>query len=253
MNIALPALLVFALLLPGFVFRSRLKLVERTSLDFSPFGQVVTEAVLAATALHLLWLLASYCLLGNTLKTEVLFRLASADPVSQTAAIAEIGRHELKISGYFVSLLAFSYVVPALLRKVVTRWKLDRHDAAFSSLLRFHGAPWYYLLTGADFKRDEEPDLISVSAIVDTGAESTLYTGFLDDFIVRPDGDLDRLVLSGVTRRPLTRDRENPEDAAPERFYPVEGDYFVLRASEMITLNIRYVSLPDAAPPNGPA
>jgi len=44
MNVALPALIVFFLLLPGFVFRTNLKRVERTSLDFSPFGQLVTEA-----------------------------------------------------------------------------------------------------------------------------------------------------------------------------------------------------------------
>lgn len=43
MNVALPALIVFFLLLPGFIFRTNLKRVERTSLDFSPFRQVVAE------------------------------------------------------------------------------------------------------------------------------------------------------------------------------------------------------------------
>lgn len=50
MNVALPALIVFLLLLPGFIFRTNLKRSERTSLDYSPFGHVVAEAVLWALA-----------------------------------------------------------------------------------------------------------------------------------------------------------------------------------------------------------
>jgi hypothetical protein len=34
MNLALPALVVFVLLLPGFLARSRFKRIERSSLDF---------------------------------------------------------------------------------------------------------------------------------------------------------------------------------------------------------------------------
>lgn len=55
MNVALPALVVFVLLLPGFVARSRIKRAERLALDYSPFGQVVTEAVGWSFVMHLLW------------------------------------------------------------------------------------------------------------------------------------------------------------------------------------------------------
>jgi hypothetical protein len=48
MNVALPALIAFFILLPGFIFRTNLKRAERTSLDFSPFGQIVAEAILGA-------------------------------------------------------------------------------------------------------------------------------------------------------------------------------------------------------------
>ena len=65
MNFALPALVVFALLLPGFIARSQIKVVERQSLDYSPFGQVVTEAVVWAAALHTVWTLATAQLLSR--------------------------------------------------------------------------------------------------------------------------------------------------------------------------------------------
>jgi len=60
MNVALPALIVFFLLLPGFIFRTNLKRAERTSLDFSPFGQVVAEGILWASVLHFFWLSVSH-------------------------------------------------------------------------------------------------------------------------------------------------------------------------------------------------
>lgn len=47
-------------------------------------------------------------------------------------------------------------------------------------------------------------------------------------------------------RRPLEADK--PVSSAVEsRFYPVDGDYFVLRYTETITLNIQYIKLGDPA------
>ena len=73
-----------------------------------------------------------------------------------------------------------------------------------------------------------------------------LYSGFLDDFYLDEDGVLDRMVLQGVTRRPFDADKvaNFGFDSAPiERFYAVDGDYFVLRYSEAITLNVEYIKL----------
>ena len=65
-----------------------------------------------------------------------------------------------------------------------------------------------------------------------------------DDFFVDADGGLDRLILQQVMRRPLLADQPyDPADDDPTRFYGVEGDYFVLRYSEAITLNIEYIKL----------
>ena len=86
MNVALPALIVFFLLLPGFISRTNLKRAERTSLDFSPFGQVVAEAILWALALHLLWLIASRILFQHDFEPVVLMKLLSAAPTIQAEA-----------------------------------------------------------------------------------------------------------------------------------------------------------------------
>ena len=249
MNIALPAITIFVLLLPGFIVRSRFKRAERTSLDYSPFGQVVTQAVLWTCVLHSMWLSAAYLFLNQRLQTELLFRLLSSDTAGQTKAIETIAKQDFWIAIYFVSILLFSYLVPAFARRCIIRWRLDSSKSVLGNVFRFNQAPWYYLLTGADFDKKSQPDLISVAAIVDAAGLATLYTGVLEDFFFDQDGALDRLVLSNVSRRQLNADKPasiaEKDEAEQPRFYSVDGDYFVLRYSEAITLNIQYVKLQD--------
>lgn len=249
MNLALPALVVFLLLLPGAIARSRIKLVERLSLDYSPLGQVVAETVAWAAALHALWLAAAWLLLGRVLQPEVLLRLLSAEPPAQTRALDAVAAQAGLVAAYGGSLLSAAYGVPWLLRAVVMRWRLDRNGARLSPLLRFHGAPWYYLLSGADFRADEAPDFITVSALVNVAGQPLLFTGVLQHYYLDTNGQLDRLVLRQAMRRPLSADKPPlPDPAAAPRFYPVDGDYFVLRYSDAITLNVEYITLTaDAA------
>ncbi len=64
-------------------------------------------------------------------------------------------------------------------------------------------------------------------------------------------------VLSNAARRPLERDRQDGAEPSAvydaTRFYPIEGNYFVLRASEFTTLNIKFLVLEEDAPPPGGA
>ncbi|AKJ29482.1 hypothetical protein [Caldimonas brevitalea] len=247
MNLALPALIAFVVFLPGFVVRSRFKRVERVSLDYSPFGQVATEAVLWAAMLHAAWLCVSAWLLERPLRADVFLKLLSSDGPSQAWAVDAVAADVLYVVAYFASLLVVAYLAPAIARRLIVRFSLDRAEGRWSGLFRFHQAPWYYLLTGADFTENDKPDFISVSAVVNVAGQAMLYTGILDEFFVAPDGSLDRLVLQEVMRRPLQADKSHQPSAdgsAEEpRFYPVDGDYFVLRYSEAITLNVEYIKL----------
>lgn len=91
MNVALPALIVFFLLLPGFIFRTNLKRAERASLDFSPFGQLVAEGILWALALHFSWLSVSHFVFGHDFDPVVLLKLLSSAPIPQAEAIEAVG------------------------------------------------------------------------------------------------------------------------------------------------------------------
>lgn len=245
MNLALPAFVAFLLLLPGFIFRARLKRAEQTSLDFSPFCQVAAAAILWALFAHFCWLCISFFVFAQRFDPVVLLKLLSSAPASQAEVISIIRRESGWISAYFCSLLLASIVVPEIFRYVVTKFRLDRHGSRFSAIFRFHDAPWYYLLTGADFAKDDEPDFIVISAIVEVAKEGVLYVGVLDDFFFGADGKLDRLILQGVARRPLSADKSKNETDAEvaNRFYEIDGDSFVLRYEDVKTLNVQYVKL----------
>jgi hypothetical protein len=249
MNFALPAVLLFLIVLPGFVFRFRLKRVEAESVDYSPFGQVVTEGVLYAGFLHACALLVTYGLLSRSVKFDLVFHMLMAPTTLGPTDFVVLAQSMPWAAEYFIGLFMTAAVVPRLSLWIITRYQLDHIDSRVATWCRFHRAPWYYLLSKADFRIDErEHVIISVAAIVDVSGEPHLYHGFLDEYFTGRDGVLDRIVLTNTQRRKLDRDRDlsgsETSATAPgdknNRFYPIAGDYFVLRYSEMITLNVHY-------------
>lgn len=212
------------------------------SLDYSPFGQVVTEAVGWSFVLHLLWVALTHLFMPLEVRPELVLKLFSADVGAQGKAIEAVALEAWWVTLYFGSLFACAYVLPLGVRALIIRLRLDRVGSRFSGVMRFSGAPWYYLLSGADFDEGDVPDFIVVSAIVDVAGAPYLYMGVLEDYFLNEEGGLDRLILQQVMRRPLRCDKLPEEkDRNLARFYPIDGDYFVLRYSEAITLNVEYV------------
>ncbi|MDQ2989639.1 MAG: hypothetical protein M3R60_11125 [Pseudomonadota bacterium] len=137
MNVALPALIVFLLLLPGFIIRTRLKRAERASLDFSPFGQVVAEAVLWSVVAHLFWIAVSYSVFRHRFEPVVLLKLLSSAPTNQPEAIEALARDFKWISAYFITLLFSSFAIPKFIRILISKFRLDRSVARFGAVFRF--------------------------------------------------------------------------------------------------------------------
>jgi len=247
LNIALPALVVFLVLLPGFIARVQIERVEQQSLDYAPFGTVVAEGLLTAAVLHAVWLVGVWAFCDKVISPELLFGLLSSNQSLQATAISGISQQAADIALYFSSLLACAYVVAKGVRMAITRCRLDREGAVMANLFRFNRAPWYYLLSGADFKSDEVPDLVVASAVLQVAGESVLYVGYLEDYEFDRQGMLERLILSNVQRRPLASDKSADDDGR-NRYYPIDGDYFVIKYADVVTLNIRYLKFEEAAP-----
>jgi hypothetical protein len=246
MNVALPALLIFAILLPGFLFRQNFKRTEKTLLDFKPFGEATIKSVVDALLLCSLWSGLTYVFTPYYVDFATLLALltGSAQPEAYKRAIEQTSKHALPIVVFFGSLYVFSGLWGRLLRIIVQKKKLDRRDSSFGGFFRFD-TPWFYLLKGYDESR--VPDGVYIAAVVDISEGPYLYVGVLRDYFFTESGELDRLVLSLVTRRKLASDNRASEDAeknqTEDRYYPIAGDYFVLKYSDVTTLNLSYIQL----------
>ena len=259
MNVAFSALLVFLLLFPGVLFRTYFKRAEKVVLDIKPFGQAAIDAFLAAIVLDLVWYWLAVLVTGTRADFATLFTLIAGEKSAELeSALARLSADPWHPGLFFGSLYAFAIVAAFLLRRVVTRWRLDRRGAPLANFLRFD-TPWYYLFTGYD--RPSAPNGVAIGAVVSLGGTAYLYTGVLVEYFLDDQGQLNRLVLASAARRPLADDALQDDEAltpewagserglgesapaAEERFYPIEGDYFVLRYSEILTLNVRYLDL----------
>jgi hypothetical protein len=247
-NVAFSALLVFLLLLPGFLFRTYFKRAEKVVLDIKPFGQAAIDAFLAALVLDLVWYWGTALVTGYRVDFKALLTLVAGDKSANLdSAIAEVATDPWHPGIFFASLYVFAIIAGFGLRYAVTRWRLDRRGAPLANFLRFD-TPWYYLFTGYD--RATPPDGVAIGAVVCLGSTAYLYTGVLVEYFLDDQGQLNRLVLASAARRQLSDDQASEGGADrdqplvyEERFYPIEGDYFVLRYSEVLTLNVRYLDL----------
>jgi hypothetical protein len=236
MNVALSAVVVFFIIAPGFAFRSRYRRVERTSLDYAPLGETVLQGVAFAAVLHLIWLAVAR-LFGWVPSLRDVLQLIGSDPHAQSLAIERVAAHQYPVFIYFLTILLVPIALAPAIRRLAERqgWHLPE-----SPLFRIFGidAPWYYLLRVHAAQQGADA---LVAAIVNFGGKCYVVRGFVADFFVKPTGELDRIVLEFADRRPLEADRYYGEPDTPERYYQIEGDSFVLRYSEAITLNVQYI------------
>lgn len=243
MNVAFPALLVFLIILPGFIFRHSFRLSEKTSIDQTPFATAFVKGIVWAAFLHLPWVSIA-ALISHPVDYEALLMLL-ASPQRENAlitVIAQAGKDFPLIIFYFISLYLASALIGVILRQTVVSFRLDSRKL-IGQFVKFD-TPWYYLFSG--YNEEFEVDGVVISAIVEVDKTAYLYTGLLKEYFFAPDGTLDRLILEMAMRRPLSQDKESEEEEPEQRykrFYVVTGDYFVLRHSEVKTLNIEFLRI----------
>lgn len=257
MNIAFPAFLLLLLILPGFIFRSSFRKAEKTDLDFRPFASQTVVGIFAAILLHSLWVTLARL---TPYRIDFPLLLSLLEGQKDDASLGVLKRaeaHPGAVAFYYLSLSIFALVGGSLLQQLVTKYDWDK-TGPLSGLLRFN-TPWYYLFTGLKSEDREDLDGVYVAAIVVLKDAAYLYQGLLEEYYFDEYGKLERVVLSAVSRRRFGNeyDADLSEKATSEsvhagaggpeeRFYPIEGHYFVLRYSEIMTLNVRYISVQDS-------
>jgi hypothetical protein len=259
MNLAFPALFILLLVLPGIILRytyARGPWRWESPTSITNFSDEIAYSVAFAVGLHLLWLLL-VDLLGHPADMESAMSLLTGaygqDNVRFDQAVRSVSDHYGRVGSYFLTLYVAAGGLGFVLHAGVRRLGLDRR----TKFLRFRNE-WYYLLSGEIMEFSESPgpapaiDGVYLSAIVDHSDGSFLYRGIVRDFTFGRDGQLEKIVLTLAHRRKLGSDREATQrsiagGAAPpdDRYYMIEGDFFVLRYSETSTVNLDYFALLD--------
>ncbi len=286
MNFAFPTIFILFLVLPGVLLRlgyyRGVNLdVEKSRPPFSepPLGDEIIWSALWAGILHFGWI-SAWCQAFHrspkiVLKNALILLVSPPgsndnDLVNQAIEQSSQGAGEIFV--YFLSLSMTAYALG-----LGSRWFVRHHglDHLFAPL-RFN-SPWFYVLSG-EFVSPLPPehpqrwrpswwpgakiiqaDVVQISAVVRQGDDVYIYIGILRDYEFDRTGQLDRLILDAASRRLLSKDKQSTaktpkEDGRDDRFYPIESSCFIIRYSDICTLNIVYSlfeELDESSPTRG--
>ena len=249
MNFALPAITLLLLLLPGILaVQGFLGRIGRKTSD--PVGQAgitwaLLVALLLAPLIHLILTAVLHAFTAPPPDLHAIFVLLSGQ-FGDTAEFSRtldtlIGTPWL-VTSYFIvaSLLGLSFGWMA--QRFVRSTQLDRTFSAF----RF-ASDWHYLFEGEIRSELPRPDFVVVAVTVEHAGQAYLYVGVLRHYAVDRQGELARLHMNSVVRRPIGDDRrQGQEQTLPDRsgrFYPITGDELVIVFRDVRTLNVRYMYL----------
>ncbi|TQV85426.1 hypothetical protein [Aliikangiella coralliicola] len=254
MNVALPALLVFFFIIPGFIFqkffRKGIFEVEyKEPFASSTLITVISAIVLNSFFVFLIWLLAKInapIIKAVDQKLLVEMFVSSKNIASKPDTVSAISSSIPYVVGYIL-FSCFGGAFFGLLCRVVLEKNLKRQTV----LDFFLGSNEWEKIFWVNGKKSDN-DLTRVAATIDLAGGTYIYTGFLKSFSLDKSGDLDRLELIIVSRRKLDNDllpeNEDPEDPndPQDRFYEIIGDRFVCKYQDIKTLNIEYLEIEES-------
>jgi hypothetical protein len=251
MNFALPTVLIFLLVLPGILLRytyARGLFKWKSPDTIRPITDEIAYSILLAVAIHMFFGLIVYYLFSASIKIDVVLMLLTGsfgkDYQYFEYCMHSITEYPIAIGTYFLMVNALSACIGHLAHECIREREWDWKYKFF----RFRN-DWYYLLTGEIMRfaenakeGNELPDMVVVSGVIDSHDKSYLYVGRVFDFHFDKEGNLDRILIKEAQRRELWQDKNSR--ALPKnlkaRYYSIDGDYFILKYSELRNLNIRY-------------
>jgi hypothetical protein len=205
MNLALPAIILLALALPGFIFvytyKGSLRNYNEPLVSLTAMSMGWVLGLVLGFGSHVLWTLVATHLSPYKVDLQTVIFLISGnyeDHKEFAKASASVAEHPYQIAEYFGSLYFAAGFVGFFLHHLIRRFKLDHKFG----MLKFNNT-WHYVFYG------EENALGGAWLTVSLGHSdhSCLYAGFLKEYVVLADGTLERLVLTSPVYRlsPYTR------------------------------------------------
>lgn len=242
MDIAFPAVLLFLIVAPGFIFREFNQRRDVRASEATPLSRATFSALLAALFINgmVCWLVSCF---GYYVQLWDIYNLIVQPEVPAPALLTAWQRllslHWLRPVAYFALTCVGALLAGKLWMALVECYGMERQNHCLSWLAR-GDAPWLYLLEGLD--HDAQVDSVWLAATIDLGCGVYLYQGLLSDYELAEDGKLDRVVLSEASRCAVSQACSQQAPDEPN-CYEIQGDRLVLQYDRMTSLSIRYVTL----------
>lgn len=254
MNLALSTVLIFIIISPGLIARlSYFTYPFSNQARSSDFTKEVFWAVIPGLFIHFIYIgLIEVNTTFFVKFTEITFLLmGKEDNVRLNKVSLNIHENLGYILTYFFFLYVISFFVGFFSKKIVLKYKLDRWD-----FFRFTNK-WYYLLSGRIL--DIEPlegdasniGMVGIDVLCNVGGSQIIYIGFLNNYYLSGNGDLDGITLKYPVRRPLkpdlakqsydTSNNESPTNGS--EYYNIPSDILYIPNKDIININIRYFSV----------
>jgi hypothetical protein len=248
-NFALPAITLLLLLLPGILaVQGFLGRIGRKTSD--PVGQAGLTwaglvALLIAPVIHMVLGSVLHVLNAPPPDLHAVLVLLSGqfdDSGEFTRTVNAVIGHPWQITLYFAAASLLGLMAGWMAQRFVRSTQLDRTFSAFK-----FASDWHYLFEGEIRSDLPRPEFVVVAVTVEHGGQTYLYVGVLRHYAVDRQGELARLHMNSVVRRPIGQDRrQGQEQQLPDRtgrFYPITGDELVIVFRDVRTLNVRYMYL----------
>jgi hypothetical protein len=240
MNIALSAIIIALLLLPGALFRLAYIRgnMKRTYASFSPLGEDLA-AVLVANILIFPIALTILGFLDVKPTTDVLLPLLAGnfgkDGEFLKIAIKYWDNVPSKDVLGYVLIVLLAYLLGLIFHRIVRYLRLDTKFSYF----RFANE-WFYILESSVNKEDNQAPKVVAILAVDLKAETYLYRGEVQDWILDRTGQMERFILTSTERRKMTSDAI-PSDGQESVWYPIKAKHMMIRYSDCRNIAIEYL------------
>lgn len=234
MSLALSAVLLLGLFLPGVIAR-RSYLSYPFSKKYS-ISTITDEVALSVIPALLLQFLMVEIVAGFTcyrVDLQQLGALVTGGSDATTAiAFQNLQRYLAPIALYNIVIWLAAASIGHSLRRLVIGLRLDlRYD-----FLRFSNE-WYYFLTGRQWnlRVNSDFDVVWIDALVNIPSGTVIYSGVFDSYKLTYDGSLDYVCLTQARRWMGTG------ALAPVK---IAGKALVVKYENTLNLNLAFIKLP---------
>jgi len=249
MNLALSAILLIVLLLPGATaIRSYYSAFKAKQANVAmPFNDLLLKGLVISLLAHTLsiWFITRLC--KGDVQLNILYDIiAGKDIKISDQDLATILR---QFFTYNAILVVAGWILAKLVKRIV---QVNNWDLNFFSLRSMNY--WYILFTARYLEgrgvegEQKKIDLVFLDVLTNG---NIIYSGILYDFNYSPQKDeLENLVLKSTIKRNFNQTEEekehNPDHSTGDPC-SIPGDVFVVPLSSVINININYIEIEENA------